>query len=175
MCCSLTVVNTFIFLQHSEFHLTVVQITLQRVWVSSTLSASSHSQLFEFSLLRLHSLGQKYILWVRRQIPSKSANQKFPVNWRGERGISWKAEPSIHPCPHEKGSWQTKRYKATEEVSSIDEQLLSTCDYLFFIVDLAIFAYLWIQEWILFCWFIRLGIREGRGREAPVSNSSIYE
>lgn len=159
------VVNTFIFLQHSEFHLTMVQITLQRVWAPSTLSASSHIQLFQFSLLRLHSLGQKYILWVPRQIPSKSTNQKFPVNWRGERGISWKAEPSIHPCLHEKGRWQTKRYKATVEVSSIDEHLLSACDYLFFIVDLAIFAYLWIQDGFFFCWFNRLEIREGRGRE----------
>lgn len=125
-------------------------LTLQRVWASSTLSASSHSQLFEFSVLRFHSLGQKYILWVPRQILSKSTNQKFPVNWRGERGISWKAELSIHPCLHEKGSWQTKRSKATVELSSIDEHLFSACDYLVFIVDRAIFAGLWIQDGFFF-------------------------
>lgn len=111
----------FISWQHSEFHLTMVHVILQRIWSSSTLFiASSHSQLFEFSLLRLHSLGQKYILGVPRQIPSKSTNQKFPVSWKGKGEFLEKLYPASIPVFVKKETGKT-RYKATVEVSSVEE------------------------------------------------------
>lgn len=132
---------------------------------------------------------QKYILWVPRQIPSKSTNQKFPVNWRGERReFLEKLNPASFPvCINifasselfEKGNWQTKRSKETVETTnnrlapffSLRSSVLYTTSGVHICRPMK-------TGWIVFHQFNRLakhGIRRERERDAPVSNSNIQE
>lgn len=98
----------FISWQHSEFHLTMVHVTLQRIWASSTLYCFlPHLAIWIFSS-QIAFIGPK--IHSRSSLPNTVQVNKPEISCQleGERGISWKAVPSIHPCLCEKGNWQNK-------------------------------------------------------------------
>lgn len=97
MCC-LAIENTFIFLQHSEFHLTMVRITLWIVWAPSMLVTSSHCKLFLFFLLRLYSFFPK--IHSVSSLPNTLQVNKPDICQleRENKGISWKTYSILLSC-----------------------------------------------------------------------------